>query len=224
MQSLRHPNIVRARGRWRGGQPRGPPGLKVLSPRQIQLLECCETPHRAYLILEYAAGGDLLEFINSRGALPDDLSRRLFRQIALAVDHCHGRHIIHRSVQRPVLAGVAAATAAGAASPRSRRLAQGSQVREHSPRRQGQHQNLRCGAGWFNRVRLPHPRGGSRAGVHGGLQTLDLPRWWRTRRAPTSSWPPTAARTPTRPRKSSRARPTTARPPMSGACGSCLSG
>jgi serine/threonine protein kinase len=70
---------------------------QLLTPRlQIQLFEFVETLQRAYLIMEYASGGDLLEYINRSGALPDNVCRRFFRQILLAIEHCHSRHIAHR--------------------------------------------------------------------------------------------------------------------------------
>lgn len=39
--------------------------------------------------MEYAAGGELYDFLSERKVLGEDEARRLFRQIATAVYYCH---------------------------------------------------------------------------------------------------------------------------------------
>lgn len=56
------------------------------------------------IVLEYADGGDLNAFIQRRAQLqppdarflPESNILELFVQIALAIDHCHARKILHR--------------------------------------------------------------------------------------------------------------------------------
>lgn len=49
--------------------------------------------------MEYAAGGDLFDYILKRGVLAEHESRLLFRQIAMAVYYCHKHQICHRDLK-----------------------------------------------------------------------------------------------------------------------------
>jgi len=66
---------------------------------QIQLHETIEDPDRFFFVTELAAGGDLLEYINTNGPLPDSVAKRLFRQLVEAIDHCHSRGVVHRDLK-----------------------------------------------------------------------------------------------------------------------------
>jgi len=41
------------------------------------------------LVMEYAAGGELYDFLSERKVLAEEEARRIFRQIATAVYYCH---------------------------------------------------------------------------------------------------------------------------------------
>ena len=68
--------------------------------RQIQLYETFHTDTKIYLVMEYASGGDLLDYINARSrrgiGIGEELAKRLFRQLAEGVAHCHRRNVVHR--------------------------------------------------------------------------------------------------------------------------------
>ena len=51
------------------------------------------------MALEMAGHGDLLEYIKLRGAIPEEKSKRMFLQLASAVEYLHAKDIIHRSGQ-----------------------------------------------------------------------------------------------------------------------------
>nr|XP_033811887.1 testis-specific serine/threonine-protein kinase 2 [Geotrypetes seraphini] len=66
----------------------------------IKTYEIFETSEgKVYMIMELGVQGDLLEFIKCRGALPEDLSRRLFRQLSMAIKYCHDFDIVHRDLK-----------------------------------------------------------------------------------------------------------------------------
>jgi len=58
-----------------------------------------ETNDHLCLVLQYAPNGDLLDRLNSQGALPEKEARRIFRQILRAVRYLHGRGIVHRDLK-----------------------------------------------------------------------------------------------------------------------------
>ncbi|ORX51587.1 Pkinase-domain-containing protein, partial [Hesseltinella vesiculosa] len=52
-----------------------------------------------YLILEYIEGGELFEYLISRGRLTENEARKYFQQIIYALDYCHRHLICHRDLK-----------------------------------------------------------------------------------------------------------------------------
>ena len=58
----------------------------------IYLFPVYENREKIVLVMEYASGGELYEYINTKGAvdgLPDHEARKFFRQIVSAVYYLH---------------------------------------------------------------------------------------------------------------------------------------
>ena len=68
-------------------------------PHIIRLYEVIDTPQDIFVIMEYVSGGELFDYIVSRGRLPADEARRFFHQIVSAVEYCHYHHIVHRDLK-----------------------------------------------------------------------------------------------------------------------------
>jgi serine/threonine protein kinase len=51
------------------------------------------------LVMEYAAGGELLKFLKSSHVINEDEAFIVFSQILSAVDYCHHQNIIHRDLK-----------------------------------------------------------------------------------------------------------------------------
>uniref|UniRef100_H3ACH2 non-specific serine/threonine protein kinase n=2 Tax=Latimeria chalumnae TaxID=7897 RepID=H3ACH2_LATCH len=75
--------------------------LAVVNHRYIvKTYEIFETSDgKVYIVMDLGVQGDLLEFIKTRGALPEEVARRMFRQLALAVKYCHDLNIVHRDLK-----------------------------------------------------------------------------------------------------------------------------
>jgi 5'-AMP-activated protein kinase catalytic alpha subunit len=74
--------------------------LKMLRhPNVIQLHAVIETDSEIFLVMEHVAGGDLLDFINSRGAMPEDQARDLVGQIMCGLQFCHSLGVAHRDLK-----------------------------------------------------------------------------------------------------------------------------
>ncbi|XP_030637165.1 MAP/microtubule affinity-regulating kinase 4 isoform X2 [Chanos chanos] len=74
MKGLRHPNIV-------------------------QLFEVIETEKTLYLVMEYASGGEVFDYLVSHGRMKETEARAKFRQIVSAVHYCHQKNIVHRDLK-----------------------------------------------------------------------------------------------------------------------------
>lgn len=51
------------------------------------------------MVMEFAAGGELYDYLSERKVLAEDEARRVFRQISTAVYYCHKHKICHRDLK-----------------------------------------------------------------------------------------------------------------------------
>ena len=66
---------------------------------KVRLYEVIDTQTRLYLVLEFADGGDMYDYImRHEGGLGEDAAREYFRQIVTAIQYCHRLHVVHRCV------------------------------------------------------------------------------------------------------------------------------
>ena len=86
--------------------------LDKFLPREVEILRklrhhsnilhcyhIMETENQVLFIMELAANGDLLDYINARRQIPEPESRYIFRQIISAVQFLHSNHIAHRDLK-----------------------------------------------------------------------------------------------------------------------------
>jgi BR serine/threonine kinase len=68
-------------------------------PHILRLIDVLESPGHLYIVLEYAAHGELFDFLVAREFLPEDVGLEFFRQITLAVEYLHAHGICHRDLK-----------------------------------------------------------------------------------------------------------------------------
>eukprot|EP01084_Bolivina_argentea_P288544 495254_1 len=54
---------------------------------------------RVYLILEFATGGELYRELMEKGKFSEKRAAQYIREVADALNYCHGKHIIHRDIK-----------------------------------------------------------------------------------------------------------------------------
>lgn len=77
--------------------------LKILrrfnNPHTIKLFEFIDTQSEIFMVLEYAAGGELFDLIARREKLTEDEARKLFQQIISSIEYSHQDKIAHRDLK-----------------------------------------------------------------------------------------------------------------------------
>lgn len=65
----------------------------------VALLDCKESQHNVFLVMEYCNGGDLADYLNPRGTLSEDTIRLFLVQLAGAMRALYNKGIVHRDLK-----------------------------------------------------------------------------------------------------------------------------
>ncbi|KAF7806943.1 CBL-interacting serine/threonine-protein kinase 4-like [Senna tora] len=68
-------------------------------PNILRIQEVMATKTKIYLIVEFAAGGELFSRISRKGKMTEPVARRYFQQLVSAMCFCHRNGVAHRDVK-----------------------------------------------------------------------------------------------------------------------------
>lgn len=74
--------------------------LKLLNhPHIVKVYDVIEARHFIYIVMEYAVGGELFDYIVAHKRVKEKEARSFFRMVLSAVDYCHQNAVIHRDLK-----------------------------------------------------------------------------------------------------------------------------
>ncbi|XP_050426740.1 serine/threonine-protein kinase SIK3-like isoform X3 [Adelges cooleyi] len=68
-------------------------------PHIVRLYQVMETEKMIYLVTEYAAGGEIFDYLVKNGRMNEPAACHIFKQIVEAVAYCHNKNIVHRDLK-----------------------------------------------------------------------------------------------------------------------------
>ncbi|KAK4472459.1 hypothetical protein MN116_003710 [Schistosoma mekongi] len=68
-------------------------------PNIVKLLEIIENEDVLCLVMEYASGGEIFDYLVANGKMCEKKARVKFRQLLSAMQYCHAKRIVHRDLK-----------------------------------------------------------------------------------------------------------------------------
>lgn len=71
----------------------------LVHPHIVQFKEVFLTPRYLCIVMEYAPGGDMFEYVVKKNGLKEDEARWFFQQLIVSIDYCHRMGVANRDIK-----------------------------------------------------------------------------------------------------------------------------
>ncbi|KAG2451391.1 hypothetical protein HYH02_003992 [Chlamydomonas schloesseri] len=71
----------------------------LVHPHIVQFREVFLTPTHLCIVMEYAPGGDMFEYVVKKNGLREDEARWFFQQLIVGLDYCHRMGVVNRDIK-----------------------------------------------------------------------------------------------------------------------------
>lgn len=68
-------------------------------PHVVEILDHVQVDGNVYIVMEHCSGGDLMKYVLQCEHFSEKVASYLFRQIVLAISHCHKHSVVHRDLK-----------------------------------------------------------------------------------------------------------------------------
>eukprot|EP00917_Polyrhabdina_sp_WS-2016_P017149 GHVP01037024.1.p1 GENE.GHVP01037024.1~~GHVP01037024.1.p1 ORF type:complete len:677 (-),score=47.03 GHVP01037024.1:131-2161(-) len=72
---------------------------KISHPNIVQIYASYEDKHNVHMVMEYCSGGEVFDFVQQRGPLDEETSRKVMKKVLSCVEYLHSIGIIHRDLK-----------------------------------------------------------------------------------------------------------------------------
>ncbi|KAJ3311308.1 Map microtubule affinity-regulating kinase [Boothiomyces sp. JEL0838] len=73
--------------------------LRLDHPNVVKIYQVIDGPKECHVIMQYAVGGEMVEYLADKGCLSDSESQKYFRQLVSGLDHMHHANVVHRDLK-----------------------------------------------------------------------------------------------------------------------------
>lgn len=73
--------------------------MRLDHPNVIKTYQVIDSEEECYVVMQYASGGEMMEYLAMRGALSEREAKKFFSQLVSGLDHIHAASIVHRDMK-----------------------------------------------------------------------------------------------------------------------------
>ena len=73
--------------------------MRLDHPNVIRTYQVIDSEEECYVVMQYASGGEMMEYLAVKSKLSENEARKFFAQLISGLDHIHQASIVHRDLK-----------------------------------------------------------------------------------------------------------------------------
>ena len=73
--------------------------MRLDHPNVIRTYQVIDSEEECYVVMQYASGGEMMDYLAAKSKLNEDEARKFFAQLISGLDHIHQANIVHRDLK-----------------------------------------------------------------------------------------------------------------------------